>query len=219
MKQVIRVWDLPTRLFHWALALLVIGLLITGFKGGAAMDWHFRLGIGVLILVLFRVVWGLVGGHWSRFTSFVRGPASILAYLRGAPGSETPGHNPLGALSVLGMLTMLGIQVLSGLCSNDDIAFEGPLAKFIPNARVSQLTAYHKDVGAWIILALVVLHVAAIVFYRVKKGQNLVKPMLVGDREVEGSSVPASRDDAMTRVLALIVLAVAAGVGWWVWKL
>ena len=83
MTHTVRIWDLPTRLFHWLLALCVIGLVITANVGGNAMVWHFRLGYAVATLLLFRVVWGLVGGHWSRFSSFLYAPASIVRYLKG----------------------------------------------------------------------------------------------------------------------------------------
>ncbi len=219
MKLRIRIWDLPTRVFHWTLVFLVVGLFVTGLRGGAAMDWHFRFGIGVLILLVFRVVWGIVGGRWSRFASFVRGPGAVLAYLRsGGANDHAPGHNPLGALSVLGMLAILAIQVVTGLSSNDEISFEGPLAKFLPNARVAQFTAYHKDIGAWIVLALVVLHIAAIAFYRIKRKTDLIGPMVNGDKMLD-TQVEASRDTAITRLLALVLLVLAGGLGWWVWKL
>ena len=98
MAHRIRVWDLPTRLFHWLLALCVVGLVVTGKVGGAAMDWHARLGYAVLALLLFRLAWGFIGGHWSRFATFLYAPRSVGAYLagRGHP-DHLVGHNPLGA--------------------------------------------------------------------------------------------------------------------------
>lgn len=113
-----RVWDLPTRLFHWALAAAVIGLIATGL--GGVMEWHFRLGYAVLALLLFRLVWGFVGGRWSRFTAFVYAPGSVLAYLRGrAHPDHLIGHTPLGALSVFAVLAILALQVATGLVADD----------------------------------------------------------------------------------------------------
>src|SRR5512139_2456819 len=115
-SSVVRVWDLPTRLFHWLLALAVVAQVITGKIGGAAMVWHFRIGYCIFALIVFRIVWGLVGGHWSRFASFVYGPASVWRYLRGAPSSNDHfhvGHNPLGSASVFAMLALLAVQVAS----------------------------------------------------------------------------------------------------------
>jgi cytochrome b len=165
MSYKVRVWDLPTRIFHWALVFCVIGLIVTGQVGGSAMDWHFRLGYTVLALLLFRLVWGLVGGHWSRFSSFLFSPASVIRYLRGQTSVPyTTGHNPLGAGTVFAMLLFLLLQVGTGLVSDDEIASSGPLTRFVSASLVSQATAYHKEVGKVILLVLIALHVAAILF-------------------------------------------------------
>lgn len=210
MAKTIRVWDLPTRLFHWALVACVIALVVTGNVGGNAMTWHFRAGYCVLTLLLFRLVWGVVGGHWSRFASFIYSPASVLNYLRGNPKPEhLVGHNPLGAFSVFGLLAFLLLQVSSGLFSDDEIAASGPLTRFVSGDLVSLLTGYHAEVGKVIVVVLVLLHIGAIIFYRVKKNENLVTPMLLGDKQV-AVDVPASRDTIGTRVAAIAILVVCA---------
>lgn len=203
----IRVWDLPTRLFHWSLAVCVVGLVVSGSIGGNWMNWHLRLGYAVLTLLLFRVIWGFVGGHWSRFGSFLFGPRALIAYLQGRSSSEhRTGHTPLGALSVFALLAVLLVQVGSGLISDDEIAFFGPLVRFVSGDTVSAATSYHKNVGKYLIIGLVVLHLAAIAFYRIVRKQGLVRPMIVGDKAV-GAPLASSRDTAGTRVLALAVLA------------
>jgi cytochrome b len=211
----IRIWDLPTRLFHWALALCVIGLLLTGTLGGAWMDWHLPLGYSVLALLAFRLLWGVLGGHWSRFKSFLYSPASLLAYLRGRSRSEhRAGHTPLGALSVFALLLVLASQVLSGLMSDDEIATFGPLVRFVPSDTVSAATAFHKDIGQYLVMGLVVLHLLAIAWYALVKRQSLIKPMLSGDKHLP-EPVPASRDGLPHRALAAALLAAcAAGVAW-----
>ncbi|WP_096698818.1 cytochrome b/b6 domain-containing protein [Polaromonas sp. AER18D-145] len=210
----IRVWDLPTRLFHWALVAAVIGLAITGTLGGNAMVWHFRFGYSVLTLLLFRIVWGWVGGRWSRFGAFIYPPASVINYLKGKGKPEDGiGHSPIGAGSVFAMLGFLLAQVGTGLLSDDEIAFSGPLTRFVANATVGLATDYHKNIGKWVLLALVALHIMAIVFYLWRK-HNLVGAMLHGDKELV-TATPASRDDMASRLLALGVLLVcAAGVYW-----
>jgi cytochrome b len=211
----VRVWDLPTRIFHWALVLCVAGLVMTGQIGGNAMLWHFRLGYAVLSLLLFRLLWGFAGGHWSRFASFVHTPATLLAYLKGRGLPEhAVGHNPLGAGSVLAMLFFLSGQVLSGGFSDDEIAFSGPLAKFVSSATVSLATSYHKQIGKTILIVLVLLHIGAIVFYRVRKKENLVPPMLHGDKQLSHPAAP-SRDDVRSRIGAALVLALCAGLVAW----
>jgi cytochrome b len=217
----VRVWDLPTRLFHWLLALTIVGSVLTGSIGGAAMVWHIRLGLLALGLLVFRLVWGLVGGRWSRFASFIHAPGTVLRYLRGQqqPGEHLDvGHNPLGAGSVLAMLGILLVQVGTGLVADDEIANVGPLNKFVASATGLAATAWHKNFGKAIIIALVLLHVGAILFYRFKKKTDLIGPMIGGDKLL-GAQVPASRDDMSTRLLALVLALAAAGLVAWVMRL
>lgn len=209
----VRVWDLPTRLFHWALAVCVIGLVITGTLGGNAMVWHFRFGYSVLTLLLFRIIWGLVGGRWSRFNTFIYTPKSVLKYLKGQGKPEHGiGHSPIGAASVFAMLAVLLAQVGSGLLSDDEIAFAGPLARFVSNATVSLSTSYHKNIGKWVLLALVLLHIAAIIFY-LRRKHNLVGAMLHGDKSLL-LAAPPSRDDTVSRTAALLILVACAAVAY-----
>ena len=219
--QTIRVWDLPTRLFHWLLAAAVVGLVITANVGGNWMNWHLRLGYAVLTLLLFRLVWGFVGGHWSRFGSFLYAPSSVIAYLQGrAKPEHRVGHTPLGALSVFALLLILLAQVTTGLMSDDEIAFFGPLVRFVSGDTVALATSYHKNVGKFIVIGLVVLHVAAIAFYKWVKKDNLVRPMVVGDKQMAASlKVPQARDSLASRVLALMVLAVCGGAVAWLVQL
>ncbi len=164
------------------------------------MLWHQQLGCMVLSLLLFRLVWGFVGGRWSRFASFVRGASAVLAYLRGQGRPEhSVGHNPLGAGSVLAMLTFLLLQVLSGSFSDDEIAFSGPLSKFVSDAGVRLFTRYHKHFGKTVIIVLLLLHVGAIVFFSIKKKQNLVPQCCMATRKW---SMPQSHR-AMTPVRVL----------------
>ena len=152
-----RIWDLPTRLFHWALAACVIALVITAKVGGDAMNWHFRLGYAVFALLIFRLLWGFVGGHWSRFASFFPTPGRLSRYLGGrATAADTAGHNPLGALSVLALLTVLSVQVGTGLFTDDEIAFAGPLTSLVSGDTVWTLTSWHKTWGQWLVIGLVV---------------------------------------------------------------
>ena len=211
----VRVWDLPTRLFHWALALGVICLAVSGLIGGNAMVWHFRFGYAVLSLLLFRMVWGLVGGRWSRFGAFIYAPHSVINYLKGRGKPEhSVGHSPIGAGSVFAMLGILLAQVGTGLFSDDEIAASGPLTRFVSNATVNLATSYHKNIGKWLLLTLVALHIGAIVFYLWRK-HNLVNAMLHGDKELV-VAVQGSRDDALSRAGAVMVFALCAAFAAWV---
>lgn len=211
----VRVWDLPTRIFHWVLVVFLICLVVSGLKGGDAMVWHFRFGYTVLSLLLFRIIWGLVGGRWSRFGAFIYAPQSMVNFLRGRGKPEhSVGHNPLGAGSVFAMLAVLLAQVGTGLFSDDEIAAAGPLTRFVSNSMVSMATNYHKNIGKWLLLALVLLHIAAIVYYLSKK-HKLVQAMLHGDKELI-SPVPSSRDDAMSRLGAAVIFCICAAFATWV---
>lgn len=206
MQTKIRVWDLPTRVFHWALVLCVIGSVTTAQIGGSAMVWHFRCGYAILTLLIFRLIWGVVGGHWSRFASFVYSPAATLAYLRGeGQPQQAIGHNPLGALSVFVLLAVLLAQVFSGLTSDDEITSAGPLVGFVSSAWINNATFYHANVGKLILFGLLALHIGAIVFYRINKKQDLLRPMINGDKEVNVVSV-GSNDTAVTRLMAMLIL-------------
>lgn len=210
----VRVWDLPTRLFHWLLAACVIAQVVTGKIGGAAMSWHFRIGYCVFALIGFRLVWGLIGGRWSRFSSFLYAPATVLRYLRGEhrPADHFHvGHNPLGMGSILAMLLILIVQIATGLVADDEIANLGPLNKFVSSATALSATAWHKGPGQALLILLVVLHIGAIVYYRALRRQNLVQPMISGDKQLP-SGVPASEDTRLTRVRALALIAIWAGI-------
>lgn len=208
-----RIWDLPTRIFHWALLICVVGLVISGKIGGFALNLHEKLGYAVLTLVAFRVLWGLVGGRWSRFVQFVPSWHRLRAYVRGDVASPA-GHNPLGALSVLAMLAVLALQALSGLFIDDESAFTGPLYPLASSFWVNVASEYHTDVGQGLLLGLVALHVLAIGWHVLRHDKNMVRAMVHGDQQV-AADVPPSRDNALTRLLALVLLlACAYGVSW-----
>lgn len=207
----VRVWDLPTRLFHWSLAVLVATALVTGFIGGKAMLLHGRAGIAIAGLLAFRIVWGVAGSTYVRFSQFVRGPAAIRDYLGGR--WQGIGHNPLGALSVLAMLAVLAAQVGSGLPGNDDIAFNGPLYDLVTKDLSDSLTTLHR-LNAWLVLTLIVLHVAAIAFHLRVKRDNLVLPMIRGWKD-RASGVGSEASHSGGGVIAFVVaVACALATAW-----
>jgi cytochrome b len=204
----IRIWDLPTRLFHWALVLAVLGSFISADDDGGVLEWHARFGYFILSLLLFRVIWGFAGSHYARFFNFIKSPKVVLSYLKNP--TEVPGHNPLGALSVVTLLGFLLLQAVTGLFASDDIAFEGPLAKYISSSLVELLTSVHR-LNQSVLIAVVALHIGAILYYRWMKKTDLIKPMVTGDKEW-AEKIPVARDGFLLRLIALVIYLTVAGV-------
>ena len=207
--KIIRVWDLPVRLFHWLLALMFFISWITAEMGGNAMGYHMWSGYVILGLLLFRVLWGLWGSETARFSHFMHGPASVLSHARTLLKPEyktAAGHTPLGGWSVIALLTILATQAISGLFANDDIANEGPLYHLVRKATSNVLSMVHQY-SFNVLLGLVALHLAAIVFYRVKHSDNLIKPMLTGYKTVgENSNEPKQSNFHLAIVLVLVAI-------------
>jgi cytochrome b len=178
----VRVWDLPTRIFHWALAALVVFSFTTGKVGGAWMEWHLKSGYAVLTLLLFRLMWGIVGSTTSRFAHFVRGPRAAAAYARKLLATRAAGafgHNPLGGWMIVLMLAAFLVQAVSGLFSDDEISTQGPLAAKVSNAMVSRMSALHSY-NEWVLVALAALHLLAIAAYTFVLRVPLVGAMVHG---------------------------------------
>ena len=217
MKRTLRIWDLPTRLFHWLLVICIAGAVIFVNIGGYWMQWHAYCGYAALSLILFRVLWGFIGAVHSRFTTFVPSPQRLIAFLSGRQGSGL-GHNPLGSLSVIALLLVVGIQASTGLFTDDDVAFQGPLAKYVPNATVSLLSSIHA-LNSNILFGLIGLHLLAIAYYQWIKRESILMPMIQGDKDVDverdGNGLPAtaliaSKDGALQRLTALVSLCAIA---------
>lgn len=204
----VRVWDLPTRLFHWLLVINIVGSVVTINLGGNWVETHFWLGYCALTLLLFRLVWGLVGPRYARFSNFIYGPKPVWGYLRGQ--GRYLGHNPLGAFSVFALLASLTFQAVTGLFANDDIASEGPLVRLIDKDLSDRLTGLHHW-NANLLYVLIGLHVAAILFYVLFRREQLIKPMITGDKVAEPGDEPA-QDTGRVRWMALVALGLAAAV-------
>ncbi len=217
----VRVWDLPTRLFHWALATTVTGSLISAKVGGALMQWHFWFGYAAFALLGFRLLWGVFGGRWSRFASFIYAPSTLLRYLRGQSRADEQvevGHTPLGSFSVFALLSVLIAQVATGLIADDEISTVGPLNRLVSSDLASSATSWHASYGQWLIFGLIGLHLAAIAFYLLAKKCNLVRPMISGDKHLPPHT-PASADGGRQRVLAVVLAVLCAGAVAWVLSL
>jgi cytochrome b len=204
-----RVWDLPVRLTHWLLAALI------AFSWWSVKydhtDWHIWSGIAILTLLLFRLMWGFVGSSTARFANFVRGPGQVLRYLRG--GWSGIGHTPLGALSILALYLVTAIQVGLGLFNEDEDGLHaGPLANFVSPDTTDKFRAIH-ELNFYVLLGLIVLHVAAILYYRLVRGKKLTKAMITG-RAATDPAVEPMRPGKWW--VALICLGIALAIARWV---
>lgn len=207
----VAVWDAPTRIFHWSLVILVTVSFTTGMMGGVMMQYHERSGVAILVLIVFRFIWGFIGGAHARFAGFVRGPGEVAAYMRGLFRSNSKpylGHNPLGGWSILAMLVVLSLQVATGLFANDDILTEGPLFQWVSKETSDLLTQLHL-VNRNILIGLISIHIVAVGFYLIKKHENLVLPMITGYKQWH-ETVDVSQGSVVKGAVLLVVLAVAA---------
>jgi cytochrome b len=207
-----RIWDLPTRLFHWLLAALVIFSFTTGKLGGDWLTWHFRSGYAIASLLLFRLLWGFVGSRYARFASFLPSPSRIWATMRSSGPRSVPvnaGHSEIGTLSVYALLIVLILQVATGVFTNDGTFTEGPWVKFVSEALSNRLSTIHYY-NHWAIVGLTALHVAAIAYYLLARKEDLLTPMLTGDKLA--IDAPAAEDSTSIRTRAAVLAALAAGV-------
>lgn len=209
---IVRVWDLPTRLFHWLLA----GLFVFSWWSAEnrEMEWHLRSGAVLLGLLVFRLLWGVAGSSTARFASFVRSPAAVLHYIRGSASEKRAGHNPLGGYSVLAMLLALAVQIASGLFATDVDGLEsGPLSYRVSFDQGRAAAEIHE--GAFAVLqVLVAVHILAILFYLFVRRRNLVRPMVTGNDHALGAGVVGTRGGGMIAFAACT--AIAAGFAWWI---
>lgn len=203
MKHPILLWDLPTRLAHWLLVALVASAIVTVKIGGNAMEWHGRIGLAIFGVVVFRIVWGVVGSTYARFVQFLPSPAAIRAYLSGH--WRGVGHNPLGALSTVALLSLMAGQAVAGAFANDDIAFYGPLYQAVSSELSAWITGLHRQ-AEWIVYGLVGLHVGAVLWHTHVKKDNLIWPMITGVKAVDDPTIPPARGGGpLALVLALAI--------------
>ena len=208
----VRVWDAPTRLFHWAIVILVFVSWLSADQG--FMTVHLCSGLALLALLLFRIGWGLIGSTTARFRDFLHPPRAVLAYLRRGEGLYA-GHNPAGGLMVIALIMVLLAQAVTGLFANDGLHFSGPLALLVSEDVSNRVTDLHGLIFN-VILLLVWCHVVAVGFYLFVKGHNLVKAMVTGKKP--HAHVPAEARIAFTRsyiALLLLLLVLTAGAVAW----
>ncbi|MFN7177452.1 MAG: cytochrome b/b6 domain-containing protein [Thermaurantiacus sp.] len=209
MRTTVRVWDVPTRLFHWTLVVLLVAMWMTGEQRNIAL--HTQLGAVIVGLLLFRLLWGLFGSETARFRSFLKGPGTVLAYLRGGQTAHV-GHNPLGGWSVAAILLVLLAQCGLGLIAHDVDGMEsGPLSYLVSYETADLARVWHHRLFD-VILVLAALHVTAVVTYFLARDEDLIVPMFTGRKDVPG---PAAQPAMASAFGFLVVAGIAASVAWW----
>lgn len=217
----VKVWDLPVRVFHWTLVAVITFQAVTGWIGGDLMQWHLYSGYALLILVVFRILWGFTGGTHARFASFVAGPAATLRFARRLFSREAVphlGHNPLGGWSVVLMLGSLLLQAATGLVANDGVVTEGPLAKWISIDASNLLSEVHRW-NFWVLAVLASLHTAAVVYHLVVKRDDVLRPMFTGVKlvprafEIPAREEPGWRRAALVFAVSFTLVAVLVSLG------
>ena len=203
----VHVWDWPLRIFHWLLVVSTAGAWATHYAGIEWFAWHRRCGYTTLVLVGFRVAWGFFGSRHARFSDFVRGPGSVMAYLRSAGRLPMAGHNPAGALAVLAFIAALLFQASTGLFANDEIANTGPFFGWVTQQTSNRLTHWHA-LNSKILLGLIAFHVLAVGWYDLVRRAGLLRAMFTGRKQLPAEVEPIEGSHPL-RALA-IVLALAA---------
>lgn len=220
VSRIVRLWDMPTRLFHWIQAILFVALWVTGNDG--PLDWHMRIGEAMLALLLFRIVWGFVGSRHSRFVDFVAGWRRVRVHLgeairvarfgpAGAAHDEPHvGHTSLGGWMIVVLLFLMTAQCVTGLFATDDFMTDGPLNHLVSGRAARVMTVIHMTAFN-VLLALIALHIAAAFFYLLRKRENLIVPLITGRRRLPEAL--ASREGRLVSVWrALLILVLAAAI-------
>lgn len=210
-RQMIRVWDIPTRVFHWSLVSLFVFLIVSGDMGDDMIEFHFYAGYLLSGLIVFRVLWGLMGSHHARFRSFIKGPGATLSYVKAMMKGNAHhhyGHNPAGAVMVVVLLALLTLQFATGLVTTDDVIWDGPFYSSVSDEIAELGATLHHQIQL-VLQGLVVLHILAIVFHRFKYNDPLVPAMVHGKKPDQGGAVSVPDASKVNFTIALVV-----AVGW-----
>lgn len=201
------VWDWPLRVFHWTLVVAIATSFATHYLGIEWFDWHRRAGYVALVLIAFRVVWGVVGPRYARFKSFLHGPRAILDYVRGVRPHAPAGHNPLGGLSVVALVLVVALQAVTGLFANDEIANAGPFYGWITQETSNRLTAWH-ELNSSVLLVLIALHLVAVGWHDLVRRHGLARSMWTG-RRAAGEGIASSRGMLAVGIVLALIAALA----------
>ena len=219
-KNTLKIWDLPVRLFHWGLVAAFIAAYATHYLGATYFKYHAWCGYVVIVLTVFRLMWGLVGTYHARFINFVRNPVATAKYIASMikkTDTRHAGHNPLGAVMVITLLIALLAQAISGLFSNDEIINLGPLYGYINNDLSLSLTSLHRQLFYWI-LGAVILHIIAVGIHVWFKRDNIVKAMLTGEKTAAGLEGEQEITSSRIGLATIIVITLSLALTWLIYS-
>ena len=215
-EKAIKIWDLPVRLFHWSLVILFIAADVTNSLGPNYFKYHHWSGYAIIVLVGFRLIWGLVGTYHARFINFVRNPFTTGKYALSVFKKNDPhhlGHNPLGAVMVVILLLATLVQAVTGLFTNDEIMNLGPLYSYVTDELSLQLTSIHRQLFYWI-LGAIFLHIAAVLFHVLLKRDNIIKAMFTGKKEIHDATDVKPIKSSRILLAIFIVISLALLLAW-----
>lgn len=215
-SKTVKVWDAPVRIFHWSLVILFIAAYITNSLGADYFKYHLWVGYAIIVLVSFRILWGLVGTYHARFINFVRNPIATTKYALSVvkkSDKHYAGHNPLGAVMVVALLLGILIQAVTGLFTNDEILNLGPLYAYVSDELSLKLTSLHRHLFYWIVGA-IALHILAVVFHVWFKRDNIIKAMFTGKKNAEGLEGEPTIKSSRIWLAIIIVVVVASILAW-----
>lgn len=218
MKTKIRVWDIPIRLFHWTLVALFVFLILSGKYLDNMMQWHMRAGYAILSLVIFRLLWGFIGTYYARFGQFVRSPISSLKYaldIFSGKASHYLGHNPAGGWMVVVLLAGIALQASAGLFISDEILWDAPLYGLLSDELTSLAGTIHVN-AEWYLIALVAIHIAAVLWHRFRYKEPLIGAMIHGHKP--GSDQNDKQNSKLNWWALVISLAIPASLFVWLWN-
>ncbi|MDO6512575.1 cytochrome b/b6 domain-containing protein [Neptuniibacter sp. 2_MG-2023] len=208
----VKIWDLPTRIFHWVLVSLFLFLIYSGNWDDSLMQWHFYSGYLLSGLILFRILWGIVGTYYARFCSFIVSPIKGLSYLKSTFKGDTSehfyGHNPAGAMMVVMLILLLMLQVASGLVTSDEVLWEGPFYASVSDALASLGAEVHHTVQI-ILQCLVGLHILGVITHSILFKEKLVASMVTGTKKDLGNAKPREPVNPVA-----LLMCVALSVAW-----
>jgi cytochrome b len=218
MKNKVRVWDLPVRFFHWSLAILFVFMILSVKVFDNMMEWHMRAGYAMISLIVFRILWGIVGSYYARFSQFIYSPVRSVRYafqIITGKAEHYLGHNPAGGWMVVVLILGIGLQGLTGLFISDEILWDAPFYGVLSDELTSLAGTIHFNLEFYLQI-FVGFHIAAVLWHRFRYQDPLIGAMLHGDKPTSGQSDVV--ESKTPWIAFFICFAIALSLFVWLWS-